>query len=160
MQETINLNIHKFASVEALSASDQNLLKSAQDATNLSYAPYSKFRVGAAALLSNGEIVLGSNQENVSYGGTICAERTLLGVVATLAPKEHILTIAISYRNENGSDNTPISPCGICRQSLLEHQNQHKCTLRIIMSGRTGEVWILDDAAKLLPLAFSENDLK
>lgn len=159
MSENITFTLHKFANHTDLSSMDQTLLAKALDATTLSYAPYSNFRVGAAALLSNGEIVMGSNQENASYGAAICAERTLLGLISTLAPREHITTLAIRYINDNGQDNTPISPCGICRQSLLEHQNQHKCKFRVLMAGKTGEVWLVEDLSSLLPLAFSATDL-
>lgn len=160
MQETVSFTLHKFTDATLLAAEYQLLLNKAQEATSLSYAPYSKFKVGAAALLSNGEIIQGSNQENASFGATICAERTVLGLISTLAPKEHILTLAIRYINENGHDNAPISPCGICRQSLLEYQNQHNCKIKIIMTGRTGNIWLINDASELLPLAFSVNSLK
>lgn len=159
MQKQIMLTYNKFNDIKELSLDDQNLLKKAQEATKLSYAPYSNFKVGSAALLSNGEIIVGSNQENASYGVTICAERTLLSLISTTAPEAHIVTIAISYINENGHDDKPITPCGICRQALLEHQNRHNIKFRVIMSGRTGEILILDDSSMLLPLAFSSASL-
>lgn len=160
MQETISFSLHKFADATLLPPEEQTLLSKAFEATKLSHSPYSNFKVGAAALLSNGEIILGSNQENASFGATICAERTLLGVISTIAPREHILTLAIRYVNKNGRDDTPISPCGICRQSLIEYQNQHKCKIKLIMTGKTGEVWIINDSSSLLPLAFSAHSMK
>lgn len=160
MQEKITFTLNKFTSLDKLDSGDQQLLSQAREATKLSYSPYSNFKVGAAAKLSNGEIVVGSNQENASYGATLCAERVLLATISTLAPLAHIITLAVSYTNSNGQDNRPISPCGICRQALLEHQMFHNQPFRIIMAGFSGEIWLVDSITSLLPLAFSSDDLK
>ena len=157
MQYTIN--IEKFTSDKELVADDAALLARARQATKLAYAPYSNFYVGSAAKLTNGEIIVGSNQENVSYGATVCAERVLLASLSTIYPKETIQTLAVSTLKHNSDNNKPVSPCGICRQVLLEHENLAKHKIRIIMSGQEGEVWIVDSASSLLPLAFTEKDL-
>ena len=94
--------------------------------TEQAYAPYSNFHVGAVAKLENGEIVAGTNQENASYPVGICAERVLLGSAATLHPDVAIESIAISYNSEKVKSDHPISPCGMCRQSLLEYENGKK----------------------------------
>lgn len=159
MQKQITLTYSKFDNINELTPEDQKLLELALDATKLSYAPYSNFKVGSAALLSNGEIIVGSNQENASYGVTLCAERTVLGIISTTAPDAHIVAIAVSYINENGHDDKPITPCGICRQALLEHQNRHNTKFRVIMAGKTGEILVLEDSSMLLPLAFSSSSL-
>lgn len=149
-----------YTSSDELAPEDRNLLSAARDATKLSYSPYSKFRVGAAAMLNNKQLVLGSNQENASFGATICAERVLLSTLSSAHPGTTIVSLAVSYVNSNsGQSDTPISPCGICRQSLLEHENIHKQTMRIILGGASGAVWIIESAATLLPLAFSSHDL-
>ena len=99
-----------------------HLLDAARQATTNAYAPYSKFLVAAAARLDSGEIICGTNQENASYPAGICAERVLLSAIASQHRGAVITTIAISYQNQNGPSEKPISPCGICRQSLLEYE--------------------------------------
>ena len=100
-----------------LSISDQALLNAAIKATETAYAPYSNFKVGAAALLSTGEIILGSNQESTSFPVGICAERNLLNSIGSQYPNATILAMAISYDPLNKPSVEPISPCGMCRQS-------------------------------------------
>src|ERR1700760_2029136 len=115
MQENFRYEIYSGA--DELPAGDAALLARAQEVTAHAYAPYSRFRVGAAALLDNGGIVTGTNQENASFPVGICAERVLLSAAASFYPGMAIQTMAISYFNENGPADRPISPCGICRQS-------------------------------------------
>jgi cytidine deaminase len=144
-----------------LSPDDLKLLQEARVVTAQAYAPYSKFNVGAVILLENGELVRGTNQENASYPAGICAERVALSVAASLYPEQAVNTIAISYHNLDGSSDTPISPCGICRQSLSEQENrQHQQPIRLIMGGQTGKVIILQTARHLLPFGFSAEDMK
>src|SRR5688572_27776589 len=105
-----------------LNKRDANLLSKARAVTRQAYAPYSNFFVGAIAELNNGEIVSGANQENASFPVGICAERVLLGNAATLYPNVSIDTMAISYDSKTVKSDHPISPCGMCRQSLLEYE--------------------------------------
>ena len=135
------------------------MLSEARKVTQHAYAPYSRFRVGAVARLNNGEIVTGSNQENASFPIGLCAERVLLASAASLFPEVPIKTIAISYRNENGNSDRPISPCGICRQTLLEYETRLKQPIRIILGGLQGKVYIIERAGMLLPLSFSADEL-
>jgi cytidine deaminase len=155
----IHLHYTVYDSVSELPPSDEALLSAALRATRLSYAPYSRFRVGAAARMKGGEIVTGSNQENASYPAGICAERTLLSVVSTLYPGRPIEALAISYHNDQGESTSPITPCGICRQSLSEFQMHTGHPIRLILGGETGPVWVLEDAGGLLPLAFEADNL-
>lgn len=155
----IDFSFEEYDDIDALSLEDRTLLKAAQNAVALSYAPYSKFQVGAAALLSNGKTVLGSNQENASSPVGICAERVLLSTLSSLYNEEAIQSIAISYKNLQGRDNTPISPCGICRQSLLEFELRTQQAMRIILGGQSGNVLIVSSAKALLPLSFTPEDL-
>src|SRR5580658_10187713 len=104
-----------YESAAELPAEDALLLDKAREATAHAYAPYSHFRVGAAARLNNSQIVTGANQENASFPVGICAERVLLSSAASLYPGMPIQAIAISYFNEKGPSDKPISPCGICR---------------------------------------------
>jgi cytidine deaminase len=148
-----------YAGAPDLTPEDAALLVTAAKATELSFAPYSRFRVGAAARMVSGEIVVGANQENASFPAGICAERTLLSVASTLYPGAPIETLAISYFNENGASDSPITPCGICRQSLSEFQARTGRPMRLILGGLAGPVWVLEDAGALLPLAFSSGDM-
>ena len=106
--------------ISQLTEQDAWLLREAQKVTDQAYAPYSNFHVGAVAMLENGEMVAGTNQENASYPVGICAERVLLGSVATIHPNVSIKSIAISYKSKEVKSDHPISPCGMCRQALLE----------------------------------------
>lgn len=144
----------------ALSSEDAQLLQKARAATSKAYAPYSQFQVGAVAMLNNGETIEGSNQENASYPVGICAERVLLSAVSTLYNGVAIKTIAISYHNLKGESKNPVSPCGICRQSLLEQTIRQHQPIKLILSGMEGVVYILEDAAALLPLSFTADDMK
>ncbi|WP_431216765.1 cytidine deaminase [Puia sp. P3] len=100
----------EFGSADELDVEDAALLKRAQEVTADAYVPYSRFRVGAAARLANGAIVTGTNQENASYPAGICAERTLLSAAASLFPGVGVEDLAVSYFNENGPSDRPISP--------------------------------------------------
>ncbi len=150
----------EYDSIEELNPNDLLLLNQARAATKFAYAPYSNFNVGAVAKLSNGEIVTGSNQENASFPAGLCAERVLLASAASQHPGVGLQTVAISYNNINGTSDTPASPCGICRQSLLEYQHRFVKPIRLILSGMEGKVIIIDNAAQLLPLAFSVENLQ
>lgn len=154
-------NFQEFASASELNEADAELLQRARQLTEQAYAPYSNFKVGAAALLKNGEIIAGSNQENASYPVGICAERTLLAAAGTLHSKMPIQTMAISYHNLLGDlNNIPISPCGMCRQALCEYEERTGQTIRLLLAGIDGPVYIIDKASQLLPLAFSGSVLK
>jgi cytidine deaminase len=148
-----------YDSINDLTEEDAWLLSEARKVTEHAYAPYSHFQVGAIARLDKGQIVAGSNQENASFPVGLCAERVLLASAASLFPKVPIKTIAISYHNDNGQSNHPISPCGICRQSLLEYESRVKNPIRLILSGMEGEVYIIERAGMLLPLSFTAEDL-
>jgi len=143
-----------------LSEADQVLLNAAIDATQTAYAPYSNFKVGAAALLSTGQIVIGSNQESASFPVGICAERTLLNSVGSQYPAATILTMAISYDPLNKPSVEPISPCGMCRQSLLDYENRYQSPIKIILAGKTGQVMVIPSASYLLPFGFDGSILK
>lgn len=149
-----------YNSIDELESQDAWLVNEAREVTQAAYAPYSNFNVGAVAKLANGEIVAGTNQENASYPVGLCAERVLLSSAATLYPNIPIETMAISYNNMNGESNHPISPCGICRQSLSEYEERMKKPIRLILSGMGGKVYIVEKSSDLLPLSFGSVDLK
>lgn len=160
MQEKqLSFNFTSYNDFSELLNADAALLKEAQLATELAYAPYSKFKVGAAARLRNGVIIKGSNQENASFPAGICAERVLLSICAATYPKMAIIEMAISYQNEIGKSDRPISPCGVCRQSLSEYQEICQHPIKLILGGKEGKVIVIENAGSLLPLAFSSVDL-
>lgn len=141
---------------DELSAIEQKLVDEARNATLRSYVPYSKFSVGAAILLSNGEIITGANQENVAYPSGTCAERTACFYAHAKYPEAHFQTIAIAARGTDGNELThPISPCGSCRQALLEYEMLAKENTKVILVG-ANEIYIIPSIKSLLPLAFSE----
>jgi cytidine deaminase len=159
-KEEYNFSFEVYQSIDELLPADAQLVKQARDITANAYAPYSHFNVGAIAKLSNGQIVTGTNQENAAYPVGICAERVLLSSAATLFPNIAINTMAISYDNKNGKSNHPISPCGVCRQTLLEYEERVKQPMRLILSGLVGKIYIIKKASQLLPLSFGGDDLK
>jgi len=136
-----------YASDKELSEADAALVKKARVATSLAYAPYSNFQVAAVAKLSNGETV-------------VSTKPVLLSTVSSLYPGIAIDTIAVSYNNINRGSDKPISPCGICRQTLLEYEERMKHPIRLILSGKEGEVVVVEKASQLLPLSFGGDDLK
>ena len=132
---TAIINEYQF---DELSKEDQELVKLAKDITAHSYAPYSKFSVGAAALLDNGVIITGTNQENAAYPSGICAERTTLFYANSQYPNQAILTLAIAARTEVDFIDMPIPPCGACRQVMLETENRYKKPMRVLLYGKDG----------------------
>lgn len=154
-KQTVQFSYQVFASLDALSTPDRVLFVKAQEALALAHAPYSKFNVGAAAILENGEIIKGSNQENASYPIGICAERVLLSTASTFQSKVPIITMAITYHNERGGNNIPIAPCGMCRQAIAEYESIVNKPMRLVLGGATGEIYVIEKAADLLPFGFS-----
>ncbi len=159
-KEEYQFNYEVYDSVDDLPDADAQLLKEARETTAAAYAPYSKFNVGAVARLVNGELVAGTNQENAAYPVGICAERVLLASAATIHPNVAIDTMAISYHNTLGKSEHPISPCGMCRQSLVEYEERMSQPIRLILSGMEGKVVVIEEANSLLPLSFGSVDLK
>ncbi|MET0634985.1 MAG: cytidine deaminase [Chitinophagaceae bacterium] len=145
--------------IRDLESADAALLARARAVTVDAYAPYSKFRVGAAARLANGEIVAGTNQENASFPVGICAERVLLGSASVLFPGVAIDTLAISYESDLVKSDHPISPCGMCRQALQESEIRGGKPMRLILGGQEGEIIIVDTATDLLPFAFLPTEI-
>jgi cytidine deaminase len=159
-KSTYTFDYEEFDDISELNEKDAWLLNEARSVTAQAYAPYSNFFVGAVAIMENGEIVAGTNQENASYPVGICAERVLLGSVATLHPRVPIQTIAISYNSEEVKSDHPISPCGMCRQALLEYESRTSRPIRLILGGQEGKVFVIETAKALLPFAFTSEELK
>ena len=133
------------------------LIEIARQAAQKAYAPYSEFQVGAAILLENGEVLSGSNQENASYPLCLCAERV---AIAAASPHEHAIeALAVMARNPRSPLTQPISPCGACRQVILESEIRFQQPIKIILYGETGEVYVVNSAKSLLPLGFDAHFL-
>lgn len=144
------------AQMEELTDEEQGLLKRAITATACSYAPYSHFHVGAAVLLQNGQIIEGCNQENVSYPAGICAERSAIYAAGAQYPDTPIRMLAIAARNEEGELlKEPISPCGICRQVMIETEKRHQTPLHILLYG-SDRIFVIEGVKQLMPLAFTD----
>jgi len=149
----------KVYAYEELSDADRQLVDKAKEMTYHSYAPYSHFSVGAAVLLANGETVCGSNQENAAYPSGLCAERTTLFFANSQYPDVAVTAIAIAARNESGAFvEQPVSPCGACRQVMLESQWRGGKPLRILLYGSKC-TYELNRVEDLLPLCFTADDM-
>lgn len=158
-EREIKFKLQVFASAAELSASDAALVRAAKKSLTAAYAPYSHFRVAAAILLENGEVVTGANQENASFPAGICAEGTALSVASSLYPGVPVKKIAITAKSQTNKTDHPIAPCGICRQRLLEYEYRFNTNIEIIMTGEEGEVYSVKTVKDLLPLNFSGLEL-
>ena len=138
---------------EELTDSDKRLIEAAKEATKRSYAPYSHFNVGAAAMLDDDTIVTGSNQENAAYPSGLCAERTTLFHAASEYPDKAVTTLAIAASNSEGFTVQPVTPCGACRQVMLEAEQRHHRPIRMLMYG-TACIYETRGTKDLLPLSF------
>ncbi len=140
-----------------LSEMEQLLVNKAIEATDRAYAAYSHFRVGAALLLANGEIVLGCNQENAAYPVTICAERSALFSAGVQYPDQPVVAIAIAARDESGQLlGEPITPCGSCRQAMIETERRYSRKVKILLYG-TERIYVIDGIGQLMPLSFTDD---
>ncbi len=152
--------ITEYDGIEELESEDSMLLAKAVEAAGNAYAPYSAFRVGAAVLLENGEIITGNNQENAAYPSGLCAERVALFYASSVYPDVPVKAIAITAKAENFTIEEPVAPCGACRQVMAETENRFNNKLRIIMMGETGVVQVVEGMESLLPSAFHSDELK
>ena len=159
MKDLTITSIIKVYTFDELNKAEQDLMTSAMEATTRSYAPYSKFSVGAAALLANGIVVTGTNQENAAYPSGLCAERTTLFYANSQYPDQPVLTLAIAARTEKDFIDLPIPPCGACRQVILETEKRYKQPIRILLYGKK-EIYEVKSIGDLLPLSFDASDMK
>jgi cytidine deaminase len=158
-EQKFEFSFEVYPGIDELNAEDRQLLTEARNVTDKAYAPYSNFHVGAAAKLENGKIVTGTNQENASYPVGICAERVLLSAISSLYLGIPVETMAVSYQSKKMKSDHPISPCGMCRQALQEFEGRTGKPIRLILAGMEGEIYIINSASQLLPLAFSSEEL-
>lgn len=156
---SINTSFTVYQSVAELPQDVQSLMEQAVEIRRKAYAPYSKFRVGAALLLDNGKVVLGSNQENAAYPSGLCAERVAIFQSGAIYPEAKIVKMAISAASDTNETTTPIPPCGACRQSISEYEFKQDYPIEIYFMGESGEVYLSKSISNLLPLTFDKNFL-
>jgi cytidine deaminase len=148
-----------FDSIEDLKEADKELMQQAIAARKKAYAPYSKFTVGAAILLDNGQVVLGSNQENAAYPSGLCAERVAIFYAGANYPEAKIVKLYITASPEDRDLDQPIPPCGSCRQSIAEYEIKQEAPIEILFMGGKGKIYQSDSLKNLLPFMFDKNYL-
>ena len=148
-----------FNGINELPSEIQTLMNQAIETRKNAYAPYSKFRVGAAILLDNGKIVLGSNQENAAYPSGLCAERVAIFQAGAIYPNAKIVKLAITAASDSNPTLSPIPPCGACRQSIAEYEFKQETPIEIYFMGESGEVYKSNSINNLLPLSFDKTSL-
>lgn len=158
MKQEITVSFDRFDHWNQLVTSDQELVERAYEISKTAYAPYSKFHVGASLRLSNGQIVTGSNQENIAYPSGLCAERVALFYTGANFPSEQIETLCVVAEGDLLPIDKILSPCGACRQVMLETEVRQKKSYRIILVSQNGVTIIFNSAVDLLPLAFGITD--
>ncbi len=157
-QKTIETKISVY-SFEELSEEYKELVNKAKEQIEHSYVPYSQFHVGAALLLENGEIIAGSNQENAAYPSGLCAERVTMFYANSKYPNVAPKAMAIAAWTNGKFLEQPITPCGACRQVLLETETRYGQDIPIFLYG-TEAVYMLENVKELLPLSFIKDNLK
>lgn len=155
----IKFSLKVFTSVSELDTEDATLINRAKENLKFSYSPYSSFKVAAAVLLNNGEIITGTNQENAAFPVCICAEGTALSACSALYPDIPVNKIAITVSSGSHVVNHPVAPCGVCRQRIAEYELRFGKNIELILMGETGDIYKIDTVKDILPLGFSKNEL-
>ena len=156
----IHIRYTEYSKAADLPPKDKALVAAARKAASDAYAPYSEFKVGAAVLLKNGVVVVGNNQENAAYPSGLCAERVALYAASAQHPGIPIQAIAITATSKRFAVNTPVSPCGACRQVMAEYQTLYKHPIRLLLTGSKGKVTVLENIDSVLPFIFDASQLK
>ncbi len=154
------ISFEEYDSLNELPDKQRDLIEAAREACKGSYSVYSRFKVGAAVLLDNGEVITGNNQENIAYPSGLCAERVALFYAQSRYPDNSITMIAIAAYGESEQMKEPVMPCGACRQVMAEYEDRHNVKLKTIMAGETGKVLVSDNMEALLPMRFRADFLK
>jgi len=155
----IETSLQVFNTLSELPDNVQTLMASAVEARKKAYAPYSNFKVGAAILLDNDEVITGSNQENASYPSGLCAERTAIYYAGAQYPDSKILLMALTASSEHQITDQPIPPCGACRQAIAEYEIKQDYPIEIYFMGVKGKIVKSNSLANLLPLVFDKSYL-
>ena len=155
----ISTPITVYDRVEELPQEVRGLMLAAVEIRKTAYAPYSKFHVGTAFLLENGEVITGNNQENAAYPSGMCAERVAVWQAAARFPDVKIKTIVITASSKSNPVTKPVAPCGGCRQALSEYEIKQEQNIEIYFMGETGQIIKTESLHDLLPLAFDKSFL-
>lgn len=155
----IESTLYVFDNVNELPNEALSLMQKAIEARGKAYAPYSKFYVGAALLLDNGQVITGNNQENASYPSGLCAERAAIYYAGSQFPDSKMVRMAISAGSKRNQTTKPIPPCGACRQAIAEYEIKQESPIEIYFMGETGAVAKSNSLANLLPLVFDKSVL-
>lgn len=139
-KESLNIDYELYESPDELPEDERLLLESAAGATATAYAPFSEFHVGCAVQLADGEVITGSNQENRAFPSGLCAERTALFAIGAAGKGDQVRKLAVAARSNRIKVDTPPTPCGGCRQVMLEYESMSKVPMVLLMRGETGEV--------------------
>jgi len=158
IKKTIETKV-TICSFEELNQEQKQLIEKSKTQIDKAYAPYSGFHVGATVLLENGEIYAGSNQENSAYPSGLCAERVAMFFANAQYPDVPVKMLAISAHTNGKFLESPVTPCGSCRQVLLETETRFDKDITIMLYG-TKEVYILENVKQLLPLCFEKSSLE
>ncbi len=159
-KNTLSVNVYEVDKIEELTAEEQELVEVSRKMTRKAYAPYSEFYVGAAILLENGKIIKGNNQENGAYPSGLCAERVAAFAASAMYPGVEMKTIAVSAHSTRVEMEEPVSPCGACRQVLLEYEILQQKPIKMLLSKEEGKILVIEKVNDLLPLSFSGGGLK
>ncbi len=144
--------------MDELTGEEKLLVERAREATRNSFAPYSSFHVGAALMLKNGKVIIGANQENSAFPSGLCAERTAVFAAQANYPDQPITMLAIAAADSNGLRSKPVSPCGSCRQVILQIESRYNQPIEILLSG-TDKILRFKSIKDLLPFSFVDDDL-
>lgn len=157
-QVNITINID-FCSMEELTRDERELIQMAIEATKNSYAKYSNFYVGAAVRLEDGQVFIGANQENAAFPSGLCAERTAIFSAQANSPGQAITALAVAARNNFGPLDNPVTPCGGCRQVMLEMEDRYQRDVKVLLYGKKG-IYRVKSVKDLLPLSFVDANMK
>ena len=158
MKQSFTFNYQLFSNWTDLPEQEQRLVDKAYEAMENAYAPYSEFKVGACALMDDGSFILGNNQENAAFPSGICAERVALFYAGANFPNKKVLTLCIVAKGDLMPASQLLSPCGGCRQVMLEAENRQKQTIRVILVNQDKRTMVLDSVIQLLPFGFGRID--
>lgn len=159
-EKSLTIAFTEYKNEKELESENQQLVASARKASSGSYSPYSKFHVGAAIRLNDGRIITASNQENVAYPSSMCAERVVLYYTGANFPDESIKAIAITANTTQFQFNDVVTPCGACRQVMAEYETRQTGSIKIILASDKNKILVFKSVKDLLPFMFKADQLR
>ncbi|MBK9024904.1 MAG: cytidine deaminase [Saprospiraceae bacterium] len=159
IDKNITISFKQYDSLDELTAEQRKLLDEAYKAMSNAYAPYSNFHVGASLMDQDGNIFIGANMENAAFPMCICAEGSLLASYSSSGAKSPIVQVAVTASSANQLLDSPVAPCGACRQMLSEFENKQGSPIAIILKGSSGPIHVMNSVKDILPFGFSSESL-